>query len=120
MSVNRKVTVPVGSRGRSAASGAGRAGSVRRRRRSSRPTPSTVAVTPSSATRLHRIPAGEPSGRPNPTNSAAATATAMTPLSKVAVITPGLLVRSGCRSSGRPMVRYRTATTGDAPTRQLS
>jgi hypothetical protein len=115
MSVNRKVTVPVGSSGIWArAGGAGRsaAGPVAatargaatcRRRRSSRPAPSSIATTPSSATTLHRMPAGESSPWPDPTHSAAATATAITPLSRVVAITPGLPARSAAgpsRSAG--------------------
>ena len=120
MSVNRKVTVPVGSSGiwaragggtgRSAAGpgaatarGAAACRAACRRRRSSRPAPSTIATTPSSATTLHRMPAGESSALPDPTHSAAATATAITPLSRVVAITPGLPARSATgpsRSAG--------------------
>jgi hypothetical protein len=91
---------PVGGEaGRGAACGA----AACRRRRSSRPDPSSMATTPSSATTLHRMPAGEPSGWPDPTHSAAATATAITPLSRVVAITPGLPARSAAgpsRSAG--------------------
>ena len=76
-----------------------------RRRRSSRPAPSSIATTPSSATTLHRMPAGESSAWPDPTHSAAATATAITPLSRVVAITPGLPARSATgpsRSAGGP------------------
>src|SRR6266511_3035856 len=91
MSVNRKVTVPVGS----SAAGTSSGGTCRRRRRS-RPNPSSIATTPSSATMLHSRPAGEISASPEPVHSAAATAT---------VMTPGFLARSAGRrppGSGAP------------------
>jgi hypothetical protein len=105
MSVNRKVTVPVGSalcdrRGggpdRSAGSIAGTSPCTCRRRRP-KPNPTSIATAPSSATMLHRIPAGERSALPEPVHSAAATATAMTPLRRVVLITPGFLARSAGR-----------------------
>jgi hypothetical protein len=59
----------------------------------SRPKPSSIATTPISVTRLQRMPVGETSALPEPAHSAAATATAMTPLSSVLVMTPGFSVR---------------------------
>jgi hypothetical protein len=69
-------------------------------RRSSRPVPSSIATTPSSATTAQRMPAGESSALPDPTHSAAATATAITPLSTAVAMTPGFRVRSSARRSG--------------------
>jgi hypothetical protein len=85
MSVNRKVTVPVGSGGavRAAGSVAGISRGAWRRRRSSRPSPSSIAAMPSTATTLQRMPVGEVSASPEAVHSAAATAMAMMPLSTV-------------------------------------
>ena len=100
MSVNRKVTVPVGSgAGRAAGSGAGASRGACRRRRSSRPSPSSIAATPSTATTLHRMPVGVSRALPEPVHSAAATATAMMPLTTVVVITPRFSPRSAGRRS---------------------
>ena len=100
MSVNRKVTVPVGSGAdRAAGSGAGASHGACRRRRSSRPSPSSIAATPSTATTLHRMPVGVSRALPEPVHSAAATATAMMPLTTVVVMTPRFSPRSAGRRS---------------------
>jgi hypothetical protein len=92
MSVNRKLTVPVGSSGAREGCGAGPDAACRRRRSSS-PVPSTIATTP------QRIPVGEASASPDPTHPAAATETAITPLSRVVAMTPGLSARSAAGRS---------------------
>jgi hypothetical protein len=120
MSVNRNVTVPVGSGGAAAGPAAAGACPACRRRRSSRPVPSSIAATPSRATTTHRMPAGESSALPDPTHSAAATATAIAPLSRVVAIRPGLPARSDAAgrrpacSSGLNIPR-RFPPMGDGP-----
>ncbi|HEV2823743.1 MAG TPA: hypothetical protein VG035_00850, partial [Actinomycetota bacterium] len=80
----------------------GRAVSASRRRRSSSPNPSSIAATPRAATTAHRIPAGEVRASPDPTHSAAATATAISPLSSVVAITPGFRASSPPAPSEAP------------------